>query len=287
MADNILIFDKIEKGLPTLTNSQKKVADYILKNPMQAAFSTIDEIARIVKTSTTTVVRFALTLKFTGYAELQKNLQEYLKIKSGPSVKLEMNFHNFENRNNLITDIVRQQLDNINITYANLSDNSIIQAAKKISSARHIYVFGQRSCHCVSHYLAYNINRILGNCDFIYNGNLDIVEFLHRISKKDVVISISFPRYITQVVNFTALAHKRGAFIISVSDGYLSPFASISDILLSSETLSKNFHNSMTSSMLIADILIGVLTDQNRNKAKTNLKDADKILKGIQSNANL
>jgi DNA-binding MurR/RpiR family transcriptional regulator len=112
---------------------------------------------------------------------------------------------------------------------------------------------------------------------FIYNG-IDIIEWLHNITEKDVVISISLPRYLKHVVRFSELAHKRGAFVIALSDGYTSPFIAIADIVFFVDGKSRDFHNAMTSSMFIADILIGVLASQNSKKAKTNLKDTENIL---------
>jgi DNA-binding MurR/RpiR family transcriptional regulator len=284
MEQNIPIFTKIDQKLPLLTNSQKKVADYIIKNPMQAAFSTIDEIAKFVKTSTTTVVRLAITLDYSGYAELQKNLQEYLKTRASPSTRLELSIHSGGNRSNIISTVVKQQLENVNNTYANLSDKSVLQAAKKMSEARRIYVFGQRSCYGIAHYLAYNVNRILSNCDFIVNGSAEAVEYIHRVDKRDVVIVISMPRYVRQVVKFTQLCKKKGAFVIALSDGYASPFTPFSDILFFSEVISVDFHNAMTSAMFIADVLIGVLTKQNTNKVKSNLMDTDLILREMDIN---
>jgi DNA-binding MurR/RpiR family transcriptional regulator len=278
MVEETPILTRVKENLPMFTRSQKKVADYILKNPMQAAFSTVDEIAKAADTSTTTVVRLALTLEYSGYAELQKGLQGFLKNRSSPSTRLETSFHDKEKRDHSINNIAQQQLENINNTYAHLSDKAVFLAAKKLSSARHTYIFGQRSCYGVGHYLAYNINRVLGNCDFIYNGSIESVEHIHRITSKDVIIVLSMSRYVKQVVRFAQQARKRGAFIISISDGYASPFVSISDILFFSEVTSTDFHNAMTSSMFIADILIGVLAKQNLNKAIANLHDTEKIL---------
>jgi DNA-binding MurR/RpiR family transcriptional regulator len=280
----MLILEKIEKNMPSMTFSQKRVADYILKNPMQAAFSTVEEIAQVVKVSTTTVVRLALTLKYSGYAELQKKLQEYLRILSTPSAKLEINFNSSENRNNIINDIALQQLENINKVYANLSDDLILEAVKKLSNARNIYVFGQRSCYGPCHYLAYNINRTLANCNFIYNCNADYIETLHRMGEKDVLIVITMPRYIKTVIKFAQIAHKRGVYIIAISDGYASPLTPISDIMFSTDGGSQDFHNAMASAMFIAEVIIGVLVAKNRNRAKRNLTDTEKISREMDMN---
>ena len=282
--DTAQFLESIKRAMASMTHSQKKVADYIFRNPMQAAFSTVDEIAQAAKVSTTTVVRLALTLNYSGFVELQKKLQVYLNTISRPSVRLEMNFSKDEKRNNIITNVARQQMENINRTYANLSDELIMQAVEKLSAARHIYIFGQRSCYGVCHYLAYNINRTLANCDFIYNNSADYIETLHRIDDRDVVITMTMPRYVKNVFRFTELAHKRKAFIITISDGYSSPLAPLSDIFFLTEGTSEDFHNAMTSAMFIADVLIGILVAKNRKKAQGNLADTEDISKAMEQN---
>ena len=67
-----------------LTKAQKTVADYMTEHMMEAAFSTVDKIAHTTGVSTTTVVRLALTLGYSGYAELQGALKKYLTTMSSP-----------------------------------------------------------------------------------------------------------------------------------------------------------------------------------------------------------
>lgn len=70
---------KLKDNISQLTETQRRVADYILKNPVDVAFLTVDQLALTVKTSTTTIMRLAFSLGYSGYAEFQKGLQELLR----------------------------------------------------------------------------------------------------------------------------------------------------------------------------------------------------------------
>ncbi|MED3872593.1 MurR/RpiR family transcriptional regulator, partial [Priestia megaterium] len=48
---------KLKDNISQLTETQRRVADYILKNPVDVAFLTVDQLALTVKTSTTTIMR--------------------------------------------------------------------------------------------------------------------------------------------------------------------------------------------------------------------------------------
>ena len=71
--------NRIETHMDKLTKLQRKVADYVLSDPIQAAFMTVDQLAHAVDVSTATIVRFSLELGYSGYTEFQGELQEYLK----------------------------------------------------------------------------------------------------------------------------------------------------------------------------------------------------------------
>lgn len=47
----------IKENLSQLTNAQRAIADYILKNSSDVAFLTINQLAQRVDTSTTTIMR--------------------------------------------------------------------------------------------------------------------------------------------------------------------------------------------------------------------------------------
>ncbi|MDF2523294.1 MAG: MurR/RpiR family transcriptional regulator [Clostridiales bacterium] len=276
----------IEQKISFLTKSQKKVADYIIKNPMQAAFSTVDQLAHSVGTSTTTIVRLALFLGFSGYAEFQKDLQELLKSRTGPSTKLEVSFKDANVKSNVLKGIAQQQSENFNRTFDNLSDGLVFKTEKMLSEANHIYVAGFRSCFSVAHYLCYNLNRIFGNCDLMAAEGGEVPEKVHRVTAKDVVIVISLPRYIKEIVAISEVAKSRNASIIAITDGFLSPLAEKADALYSVECKSSDFHNSISSAMLVAEVLIGVCTMKNPQRVKQQLYETEQVLQTFNVHVN-
>lgn len=62
---------KIQEQYENLSNSEKKVADYILVNPYEVVQETIANIAKVVNVSEPTVVRFCRKLDFSGYQDFK------------------------------------------------------------------------------------------------------------------------------------------------------------------------------------------------------------------------
>ena len=71
----------IEEGMHTFSKGQKRIANYILEHYDKAAYMTASKLGALVGVSESTVVRFAIELGFEGYPEMQKSLQELIRMK--------------------------------------------------------------------------------------------------------------------------------------------------------------------------------------------------------------
>ncbi len=275
------VMSRLEGEISNLTKLQKKVSDYILRDPMQAAFSTVDQLAHAIGVSTTTVVRLAMALGYSGYAEFQKELQDHLKTKASPSNKLEFNVREENVRSeidSLVTDITKIQISNIDKTYQLLTNDQIIKVEQMISVAPHIYICGCRSCYSVAYHLNYNLERMFGKSDLIVPDLGELSEKLRRVNKEDIVISMSMSRYNKSVVEITRILKEKGCSAIVITDGYNSPLVPYSDVLLLTHCESVDFHNSMVAASYLAEVIVGICTVKNPQLVKRNLKELEKYL---------
>lgn len=275
------IMNRLEDEIANFTKLQRKVSDYILRNPMQAAFSTVDQLAHEIGVSTTTVVRLAVTLGYSGYTDFQRELQEYMKTKASPSNKLELNVSDDAVRTDLdqtVNEITRMQIGNIEKTYSMLTNEQLEKAAQFITDAKHIYICGSRSCYSVAYHLNYNLERMFGKSDLIVPNMSEVTEKLRRVDKEDVLISMSMSRYNRSVVDITRLLKEKGCSSIIITDGYNSPLAPYADVLLLTHCESVDFHNSMVASSYLSELLVGICTVKNPQLVKKNLKELEKYL---------
>ncbi|WP_205417301.1 MurR/RpiR family transcriptional regulator, partial [Klebsiella pneumoniae] len=66
------LIHKLQHKVAGLTEAQRRIADYIVHNPMEVAFLTVDKLASKVGTSTATIMRFSAAVGYSGFSELQK-----------------------------------------------------------------------------------------------------------------------------------------------------------------------------------------------------------------------
>ena len=72
--DSPTMAQRITLALPTLTPSQRQMADYITAHPLQVATMPIDGFALATGVSVATANRFARALQFDGYAQFRSAL---------------------------------------------------------------------------------------------------------------------------------------------------------------------------------------------------------------------
>lgn len=273
--DNPII--KLQEKISDLTETQRKVANYIIKHPLDVAFLTVDQLAGIVGTSTTTIMRLTFSIGYSGYTEFQKGLQEILRNRAAPQTRLEVNIKEMK-ENDLWGRYAESQINSIQDTMNMLTPDVLEQTIEKIVSAERIICTSVRSGLPVAQYLTHGLNRLFGNTNLVLADVSDWVDSVVNMTSNDLVIAISFPRYARRVIDFTKTAKQNGVQVISITDSYSSPLVKYSDFILPCNSSSIAFHNSAVSSMFVADYLISAIALNYSEKTKERLDKVNEIL---------
>jgi len=268
---------KLQQKIGELTETQRKVADYIIKHPLDVAFLTVDQLAGVVKTSTTTIMRLTFNLGYSGYTEFQKGLQENLRNQAAPQTRLEANIKGIE-EDDLWGRYAENQIRNIQNTIDMISQEALEHTQKAILSANRIICTSVRSGQPVAQYLTHGLNRLFGNTSLFVADVSDWVDSVVNMDENDLVIAISFPRYARRIIDLARTAKINGVKIISITDSYSSPLATHSDIVLPCNSSSIAFHNSAVSSMFVADYIISALAINYPEQTKNRLDKVNAIL---------
>ena len=269
---------QLKNKISELTEAQRKVADYIIKNPVDVAFLTIEQLAGLVETSTTTIMRLTFSLGYSGYSEFQKGLQEILRNRADPKTRLTANLKDTTG-SDLWVRCAENHIKNIQSTFEMNSSDSLQIILEMIISAKHIYCTGVRSGLPVAQSLTYGLNRLLGNCDLVHADHFEWAERVHDFDSSVLVIATTFPRYARKVFEFVKAAKENDAKVISITDSYSSPLVKYSDAVLPCNVSSVAFHNSIIAPIFIADYIISAVAIHYPEKTKHRLDKLDAILK--------
>lgn len=273
----------LEEKIEHITSSQRKVADYILKYPTEAAFLTIEQLAGLTGVSVATIMRLAYSIGYTGYSQFQKELQEVLRNRVTPPNRLEANVKKI-GKNKLLVDCAELQMDNIRKTVELLSQEKIDQAFDLIFGAKKIYVIGVRGSFAVASYLNEGLNRLGVDCELIVPDTGRIQAVMARLSSTDLLIAIALPRYAKRTVEVVRVAKNRKAKILAITDGYSSPLAVNANVFLRCAFESLAFHHSEIGALFVADYLITGVAIKESAKTKLQLEEIEKVVCEIEAN---
>ncbi|MDI6605162.1 MurR/RpiR family transcriptional regulator [Aceticella autotrophica] len=248
------LLKRIQDNYSTLSKSQKIIAEYILNCYDKAAYMTAAKLGKSIHVSESTVVRFANTLGYDGYPELQSALQELIKNKLTTVQRLEMT--NETDEISILNNVLKSDIDNIRKTLEELNKDSFKNVIGNIFNAKKIYILGFRSSTAIAEYLGFYLNLILENVTVVKPGVSDVFEQMLRVNSNDLVIGIGFPRYSKRTIEVLKYAKSQEAKIVTITDSLISPLTSVADEVLIAKSNMSSFVDSIVAPLSLVNALI-------------------------------
>ncbi len=257
MRKNLL--KRLESELSTYSKMQRRIAEYILSDYDKAAFMTAAKLAAATSASESTVVRFAAELGYDGYPAMQRELQENIKNKLTAMQRIEV--ADSRMRENVPATVLRLDAENILNTIDEIDLSEFNKAVECILSAEKIYIIGVRASSALSSFLGFYLNLMFSNVHIINTISVsEMFEQILRISDKDVLIGVSFPRYSKRTLKAMNFARDRGADVVAITDSVNSPLCNCASYKLTARSGMVSFADSITAPLSLINALIAAIS---------------------------
>ena len=267
----------IEEGMPGFSKGQKRIANYILNHYDKAAYMTASKMGQLVGVSESTVVRFAIELGFDGYPDMQKSLQELIRMKLTSVQRVEVT-NSLIGEGEVLEKILMSDAEKIRRTLEEVDRDAFEAAVDKIVAAEKIYIIGVRSSSSLAGFLNFNFRMIFDNVKFVQTtSGSEMFEQIMSIGPNDVMIAISFPRYSKRIVNAVEYAHNAGADVISLTDSHQSPIAGVADQLLLARSDLVSFVDSLVAPLSIINAIIVAVSRKKMDDIRVRFDKLEKI----------
>ncbi len=254
------ISEKIRLAYSTLSKGQKKIANAILNEYDKAAYMTAAKLGEYVGVSESTVVRFADVLEFDGYSDFQRAIQELVRAKLTPNQRIEVTKKRLGG-GDILETVMESDMSKIRYTLDSISREAFCKSVDYILEAKHIYVMGARSTEALASLLKYNLSLILDNVIFVKpTSTAEVFEQMLSISKDDVLIAFSFPRYSSKMVSAVKYARQNLANVVVFTDSELSPLAEHASCLLTAQSDMASFMDSFVAPLSIINAIMVEIT---------------------------
>ncbi len=223
---------KLKDVFPGLSNSQKKVAKYLLDHSHTFAVSSALEIGKEVGVSETTIIRFCYSLGLSGFTELQKLIRNQLIAEKSSLNEYYTSKLKVADKPKFFEQVMEQDLSNIRRTIEQLSEADFEKAVNRLTLSDYVLVSGLRSSFSPAHWLAFTLRLARDHIHLYRPDTDDIFLHLNQFTENSTFVAISFHRYVKETVKVTEMAKNAGAYVIGITDSELAPISEFADILL-------------------------------------------------------
>ena len=134
---------------------------------------------------------------------------------------------------------------------------------------------GLRSAAPLAQFMYHYLHQILD--DVVLVGNTDVFEEIARISEKDVLVGISFPRYSLRTLECMRFARQNGAQVVGLTDGEMSPLREVSDVCLNACTDMASFVDSLAAPLSVINALVVSISLHRREEMAAHFKRLEGI----------
>lgn len=273
--DNLLV--RIQKKYNTFSKGQKNLADYIIKNYDKAVFLTAARLGKEVGVSESTTVRFATQLGYKGFPEFHRALEELVRNRLTSIQRMEVTYGHVP-QGEILDTIFQSDIEKIKMTMESIDHNAFELAVNTLLEARTIYIVGIRSCAPLASFLGFYLNLILDDVRLVQtNSASEIFEQMIRISEKDVIIGISFPRYSMRTLKAIEFANNRNAKVITITDSVHSPINLYSSCNLIAKSDMASIVDSLVAPLSVVNALVVALCMKRQSEVVNTLESMEKI----------
>ncbi len=217
----------------SLPRRLQNVAEFVLHNPDVVALNTIAMISDKANVTPSTLVRFAKSIGYQGFSDMQSVFQESMRHVP-PSYLQRIHrlddheqpeqtvLHRFSRAASFSIDKLEQQADEAAIT----------QASEQLASARCIYIAGQGRAAPVTTYLHYMFVKI-GLQAVLLDGMASLMaDKANLIHSDEVLVAVSFNPYTANTRELVDICLARQIPVVALTDSTLSPIARTDDLHL-------------------------------------------------------
>lgn len=204
----------ITNALPGLSPSERRVGQWVLDHPREAASITLARLAAECRTSEPTVLRFCRRVGLGGFRELAIRLTEAL---SSPTSFVHRDVGSNDSTFDAVTKVMDASIQSLIEMRSQLSSMPIDDAVLAMQSARQIAFAGLGASGHVARDASHKFFRLGIPCTSLRDTTM-ILQFAAIAHPDDVIVLLSHTGRWKEFARAAKLARERGATVIALTN---------------------------------------------------------------------
>ncbi|WP_242453276.1 MurR/RpiR family transcriptional regulator [Mycolicibacterium sp. P9-64] len=259
-------------ALPALSRAERRVGRALLADYPSAGLASAARLAERAEVSPPTVLRFAQSLGYDGFTDLQVALRAELTAQSsGPITRLP----EAPSAGGLLDRLLQQargQNDRAIETLALLPGSAVEAAVALLSdTSRPLHLHGGRFSHLLAMHLAAHLEQLRPGVRLLADPSGRDLGTMMELTRRDVVVLFDYHRYQRSSEELAASVHRAGATILLITDDLACPVAPEAEVVLAASSTVGTVYQSMAAGFLLTELLIPLVMDTIGEPARTRM----------------
>jgi DNA-binding MurR/RpiR family transcriptional regulator len=219
------VSDLLREGFDGFSRSQKAIARYIIDHLEEVGYLSAEELGQKGNTSSSTVVRFAQSLGFPGYPELQKAARDEYRLGATSRPVIHDDQLGFSIEEDVLTRSLKTDALSLEETISKNTLERFNRAAQLVAGASGVLAVGLHEASVVAERAVYVFELLGIPAIAITDSTESNVARVTRLGPGGVLLAVGFRRAHTVTISFAEKALAQGADVIVITDNSLSELA--------------------------------------------------------------
>jgi len=277
----------IRNKMGQFTPAQLLLAEYILHNPESILFFSINELAKVAKTSQATIVRFCNLIGYDGYSQITKEAQQIMHSQMSTAGRFKLAQFRRTNVSTKRTStkatsaferILAHEQENLIHLANSVKVREFQNTADALIKADRAVIIGCMASASLAAHFGRMLGKVFPQVDVIDSEGVSESARLMRCTKKSIVFLLAFPRYPNATVKFGRAALNMGAKIISITDSHLSPISNLGDLTFHIHVGIPSYVDAYAAPLTFINALCAEIAEKMSVKAAASLDRYDRFV---------
>jgi len=243
-----------------------QLADFVTASPDEVALGTVSSLAGQAGVQPSTVVRFARTLGFAGFSDMQAVFRDRLRVRNVAYRDRVNALHRVDGEpleaSVIFNGFYEAALDSLRALQAHLLPDRLEAAVTTLAQAQCLYLLGLRRSMPVIRYLSYLLAKLDIHHQIIgLETGMEEESFGHA-GAQDAALVLSYTAYAPRTIELFQALEARHVPVISMTDNAASPVIPQSGLWLEVHEADFQGFRSNAASMVLVSTLAAAIAER-------------------------
>ena len=239
-----------------LSGRRRQLIRAILDKHEETFFLSSREMAKRYNVDAATIVRTVQALGYERFADFAADLRQHFVKQVTPYTVLEAATREKRSLPDHVRYCMERDAESLSVLRSSLDPDRVVDLAKLIHTSRRILVVGVDLAASLAWFLAYGLTPLGIDAEAPVGSAGNLQHKIDVLSRKDLVIAISFGRCLRETVESVLRARARGVPTFGITDGTMTPLAMHCDSCLVAPTTSPSFAGSYVAPIALINTIV-------------------------------